>query len=88
MIAQSINHSAQKDAVLPLSRSVKAANGDTEINELHVRKGQNIFVAFGEVNRLKSVWGNDAYEWKPERWLSPLPDTVGSARIPGVYSSL
>ncbi|KAH9940844.1 cytochrome P450 [Epithele typhae] len=29
-----------------------------------------------------------AHEWKPDRWLSPLPDAVMSAPIPGVYSHL
>ncbi|KAJ3513699.1 hypothetical protein NMY22_g14961 [Coprinellus aureogranulatus] len=32
--------------------------------------------------------GPDSYEWKPERWLSPLPDTLANAKIPGVYSNL
>ncbi|TBU52591.1 hypothetical protein BD310DRAFT_831896 [Dichomitus squalens] len=32
--------------------------------------------------------GDDAYEWKPERWLGPLPETVERAAIPGVYSHL
>ncbi|KAJ2915661.1 hypothetical protein MD484_g4746, partial [Candolleomyces efflorescens] len=27
-------------------------------------------------------------EWKPERWLSPLPDTVPDARVPGIYSHM
>ena len=34
------------------------------------------------------MWGEDALEWKPERWLAPLPSTVADAKIPGVYSNL
>jgi len=34
------------------------------------------------------MWGPDVYEWKPERWLNPLPESVTNARIPGVYSHL
>ena len=30
----------------------------------------------------------DALEWKPERWLSPLPQAVIDAHLPGVYSHL
>ncbi|KAJ3478664.1 hypothetical protein NLI96_g9603 [Meripilus lineatus] len=41
-----------------------------------------------ESNRNKAIWGEDALEWKPERWLSPLPGTIAEARIPGVYSNL
>ncbi|KAH9950796.1 hypothetical protein B0H21DRAFT_681895, partial [Amylocystis lapponica] len=32
--------------------------------------------------------GTKYLEWKPERWLSPLPSTVTEARVPGVYSNL
>ncbi|OBZ67938.1 hypothetical protein A0H81_12339 [Grifola frondosa] len=39
-------------------------------------------------NTSKTIWGDDAYEWKPERWLSPLPNTVSEAHIPGIYSNL
>ncbi|KAI0073418.1 hypothetical protein K474DRAFT_1710699 [Panus rudis PR-1116 ss-1] len=30
----------------------------------------------------------DAKEWKPERWLSPLPQSVVDEHIPGIYSNL
>ncbi len=39
-------------------------------------------------NTNKALWGEDAYEWKPERWLGPLPRALDEARIPGVYSNL
>jgi len=26
--------------------------------------------------------GEDAAEWKPDRWLSPLPSSVTDARVP------
>lgn len=34
------------------------------------------------------IWGVDANEWKPERWLTELPPSVAEARVPGVYSNL
>lgn len=34
------------------------------------------------------IEGPDALEFKPERWLSPLPDAVGDAALPGVYFQL
>lgn len=80
--------SAVKDVILPLGTPCKAADGLQEVDHVPIRKGQNLIIAFGEVNRLKSVWGEDAYEWKPERWLKPLPSSVTDTRIAGVYSSL
>jgi len=38
------------------------------------------------VNRSKELWGEDALEFKPERWIQPLPEAVSS--IPGVWSNL
>ena len=39
-------------------------------------------------NTSKEVWGEDALEWRPERWLEPLPGTVEDIRVPGVYANL
>ena len=39
-------------------------------------------------NTNKAIWGEDALEWKPERWLAPLPEVLEDAHIPGVYSNL
>ncbi|RXW23123.1 hypothetical protein EST38_g2750 [Candolleomyces aberdarensis] len=40
------------------------------------------------LNTSPDLWGSDSYEWKPERWLAPLPEKLTEARIPGVYSHL
>ena len=40
------------------------------------------------LNRSKAIWGEDAEEWKPERWLSPLPESVAEAKVPRIYSNL
>ncbi|KAH8110218.1 cytochrome P450 [Phellopilus nigrolimitatus] len=79
---------ACKDVILPLGMPCKSTDGLSDIDHLCIRKGQNLIVAFGSTNRLKAVWGEDAYEWKPERWLKPLPQSVSDAHISSVYSSL
>ncbi|KAI0028312.1 cytochrome P450 [Vararia minispora EC-137] len=63
-------------------------NGFPTHTELFVPGGTMIVVSTVGVNRDKATWGPDAKEWKPERWLSPLPDSVAEARVPGVYANL
>ena len=74
--------------MLPLMWPIKSADGKSEIHEIPVRKNTNVIVSILGANRCKAVWGEDAYEWKPERWLSPLPDSVAKAHLPGVYASM
>ena len=58
------------------------------MTEIPVPKGTTIQVGIVSSNWNKAVWGKDAMEWKPERWIDPLPKTVEEAKIPGVYSNL
>ena len=76
----------KEDVVLPLLWPIKAADGKDEIKEIYLRKNTNVIISIIGINRDKRVWGDDAEEWKPERWLQPLPDAVREAPIPGVYS--
>ncbi|KAG5637792.1 hypothetical protein H0H81_003184 [Sphagnurus paluster] len=78
---------SKKDAVLPLSTPIKGRDGK-DIHEIAVPKNTQILISILNCNRDTSLWGSDALEWKPERWLSPLPEAFGEARIPGVYSHL
>ncbi len=72
---------------MPLSIPIRGVDGKL-IHEIPVPKGTEVMVGIRESNRNKAIWGEDALEWKPERWLSPLPETVAGAHIPGVYSNL
>ena len=58
------------------------------MKEIPIAKGTTIYIGIRASNLDKRTWGEDALEWKPERWLNPLPDTLKDARIPGVYSNL
>ena len=67
---------------------IKSADGKADIREIPVKKGTEVVISIYNANRSKAVWGEDADEWKPERWLSSLPRAVEEARIPGVYAHL
>lgn len=73
---------------MPLSTPLTLRNG-TSTTSIHVPKGTAIMVGIYSSNRNKAIWGDDACEWKPERWFEgKLPDSVTDAKIPGVYSNL
>ena len=72
---------------MPLSTPVKATDG-TMLNEIFLPKNTDIMIGIRASNRNPALWGPDADEWKPDRWLAPLPDAVTQAHIPGVYSNL
>jgi len=58
------------------------------MREVLVPKNTNVVVSIMNSNQDPEIWGDDALQWKPERWLSPLPQNVIDAEIPGVYSHL
>ncbi|TFK27109.1 cytochrome P450 [Coprinopsis marcescibilis] len=85
--APMVMRQARKDAILPLARPITTLDG-RQITEVVVPEGTQILVSILSCNKNPLVWGPDADEWKPERWLSSLPASVTDARIPGVYSHL
>jgi len=58
------------------------------MNEIPIPNNTNIIISIYAANCNPEIWGPDSYDWKPERWLNPLPETVTSANIPGIYSHL
>ena len=76
-----------QDATLPLSKPVRGVDG-TMMSTIPVPKGTTIVVGVRGCNLNPDIWGPDAQEWKPDRWLSPLPESVKKAKIPGVYSNM
>ena len=75
------------DTIIPLSEPLRCTDG-TVITEVPVPKGTTILLNLRACNTNKALWGEDACEWKPERWLRPLPKPVEEARIPGIYANL
>ncbi|KAI9458422.1 cytochrome P450 [Lactarius psammicola] len=81
-----VMRTARSDVMLPLSSPIHDVDGH-EVHEIFVPKNTNVFVQMYNLNRDPSIWGSDAAEWKPERWLAPLPESVAKANIQGVYAN-
>ncbi|KAK7676942.1 hypothetical protein QCA50_020060 [Cerrena zonata] len=77
----------RKDVLMPLSQPIRGVNGQL-MSEIPVPKATTILVGVRASNMNASIWGEDVKEWKPERWLDKLPESVTDAHLPGVYSNL
>lgn len=78
---------ALDDMILPLSSPIIGVNGHM-IESITVPKSTQLLLGLLATNKDKAIWGEDAHEWKPDRWMKPLPETVTEARVPGVYANM
>ncbi|KAL0958366.1 hypothetical protein HGRIS_000507 [Hohenbuehelia grisea] len=81
------SRTTRKDTVMPLSEPITGVDG-RPIHEIGVPSNTNVIISIVASNTNPAIWGPDAMDWKPERWLAPLPSSVSSAHVPGVYSHL
>ncbi|KAI0033838.1 cytochrome P450 [Vararia minispora EC-137] len=81
-----VQRDAQEDHILPLAHAIADVDGEL-VTEIFVPRGATVLVNIEGVNRDPGIWGPDAMEWRPERWLSPLPNSVADARVPGIYAN-
>ncbi|ESK85957.1 cytochrome p450 [Moniliophthora roreri MCA 2997] len=77
---------AVKDDIIPLDEGYIGKDGKTK-NHVRVKKGQTVFINIQAINRSKKIWGEDAHEFKPDRW-DDLPSTVAASNVPGVWSHM
>ncbi|KAH7883347.1 cytochrome P450 [Phlebopus sp. FC_14] len=76
---------AGRDDVIPLSQPVTTESGEL-INEISIPKGTRIVASIAAYNRNPEIWGEDAHEFNPDRWLEG--DKGRRAVSVGVYSNL
>ncbi|KAG9003004.1 hypothetical protein FRB94_001626 [Tulasnella sp. JGI-2019a] len=75
---------ACRDDVIPTQFPVKMKDG-SETHSVPIRQGQFVHVSVEPFNQDKTVWGEDAWEFKPDRWDN-LPEAVRG--LPCVYSNI
>ncbi|KAI0328401.1 cytochrome P450 [Cubamyces sp. BRFM 1775] len=75
---------AKKDDVIPLSEPFTDRYGRVH-NEIRIAKGNKVALPIIAIQRSKDIWGEDALEFKPERWQQP-PETIST--IPGVWGHM
>jgi cytochrome P450 len=73
--------------VLPLSTPITGVDGQP-ISSITLPKSTHVLLGLLATNKDKAIWGEDGHEWKPERWLKPLPESVTDARVPGIYANM
>ncbi|CAE6468109.1 hypothetical protein ACGC1H_007402 [Rhizoctonia solani] len=87
---------AMKDDIIPVSMPVRNENGEMSkawvenaktglSGGIRIRKGEFVHIPIEGMNLLKSVWGEDAHQFNPDRWDN-LPATVKTN--PGLYANL
>ena len=65
----------------PAPVTIRVAAHDTTILDQRVPAGTNIILAPWAVNRSTALWGPDALEFKPDRWMGPgRANTEGGPR--------
>ncbi|GAA6004161.1 cytochrome P450 [Rhodotorula paludigena] len=68
-VTATIRHAARDD-IIPLSTPIPSASDPSRtISHLRVTKGQDIFIPIRAVNASKRIFGPDAEEFRPERWV-------------------
>ncbi|KAJ6621509.1 cytochrome P450 [Mycena sp. CBHHK59/15] len=78
------NEIALRDTVLPLTNGIVTATGE-HISSLPIKKGQLVTMAVASYQRLTSLWGSDANEFKPSRWPE---GTASQGEALGPYAHL
>ncbi|KAI0364506.1 cytochrome P450 [Pilatotrama ljubarskyi] len=75
---------ATKDDVIPLNTPFVDRDGKLH-DHVKISAGNLIAIPILTLNRSKALWGDDSYEFRPERWENP-PEAISN--IPGVWGHL
>ncbi|KAH0833223.1 cytochrome P450 [Lanmaoa asiatica] len=82
-----LSRTVREDTVLPLYRPIKAVSGEM-LSEIAIPKGTTLIMSLLAANHNKDIWGEDALEWRPERWLNAAGKRVQLGRDESGESNL
>ncbi|KAG8696912.1 cytochrome P450-dit2 [Ceratobasidium sp. 395] len=84
----SIVRQSQVDTIIPLEYPVETPTG--KVTSIPIKKGTRVVMNIVMANRYDKVWGEQADQFRPERWIGNKLDEVTEpgAHLPGVYSSM
>ncbi|KAH7909501.1 cytochrome P450 [Hygrophoropsis aurantiaca] len=74
-IVPTLVREADQDDVIPLAIPIETKSGKV-ISEIPIVKGTPITASICTYNRLESVWGEDAAEWNPNRFVESRERTT------------
>lgn len=63
-----MNETLRLYPTVPLT--IREALRDTHVGEHSIPKGTEMVISIWQINRSPEVWGPDAAEFKPERWIN------------------
>ncbi|KAJ6481549.1 cytochrome P450 [Mycena vitilis] len=75
---------AIQDTVLPLADGIRTSTGELT-RELELIRGQVVMIAVASYQRRTSIWGEDAHEFRPSRWID---GTITQGHSLGPYANL
>ncbi|KAI9430949.1 cytochrome P450 [Lactarius psammicola] len=78
---------ASRDDILPLAFPITTKSGE-KTTSIPIKKGTRIDISTAAYNRLPDVWGEDANEWNPDRFLDPQRDFVEASSNIGLFGNL
>ena len=74
-----------EDAAIPLSEPVQTASGKMQDSVL-LPKGTKVIIPVQYFNRCEAIWGPDAMQFVPERWLKEKTDDSGNEGSKHLYT--
>ncbi|KAJ9125098.1 hypothetical protein QFC22_000051 [Naganishia vaughanmartiniae] len=77
----STRRDSRVEATIPLANPVKGRDGKM-IHEITIPKNTAILMSILNLNTTEDIWGTDAGEFRPERWLNK-EQIAGASAVPG-----